>query len=535
MEGSKQLYHCLCESIGTEEVVKIRRQYYASVDTFMERTDVTLISSGSKAEGLEMGSDFDAMLLLSFVIINEKTNDDPTIPNRFVMDTEDCNPGFTQLKGHSHKYSSLIYNLCVTNEKKYRIESGDVRLWFLSIARLFTAAEIHGPCVSDNRTLDVLPALRCQDWVQQAQPWIYRARYWPPPSLISHYNLFEHRFNKYQQLELIQCLSDVCLKGIVSFRNCETLSKFFNNTFVFSKMSKTKVLCCKMNTLNTLNSSAFLRFAGMASLLNTNLKCQYSSKTTDRGRFLIRRYLNNMSNSFVLSTVFSRFCQHNGKTMDITINNTNKHIYRLRKQYLPYFILGTNADSVCGWLYLATYFYCSYQYKTALQLISHASLNCTPDNLFQAKHSFDSNNLHEIEKTAIRFNLHHDRYVYKRHTIDEISFYLSCKVVPQEIGIQATYQAYITPPVYATFLRFLCLYRLKQDSACIAAIQDMIKASKDKHFNPDNYSLSENFNCIATAFVMVGDTQKADSYFRRSKEIKEEYGSFYFDPNLIPI
>ncbi|CAG2200224.1 unnamed protein product [Mytilus edulis] len=257
MEVSKTLYHYLCESIGTEEVVKLRRQYYASLDCFMERNDVTFISSGSKAEGLEMGSDFDAMLLLPFVIVNEEPNDDLTIPNRFFMDTEDCNPGFTQIKGQSHQYSALFKLLCVMHEGKYRLESGD--------------------------------------------------------------------------------------------------------------------------------------------------------------------------------------------------------------------------------------------YEAALCLISHASVNCSSNKLFQGKNRLNSINMHEVEKADIEHSLYKNRYLYRRHAIDEISFYLGSKVFPSELGIQATFQAYITPPVYIYFLRFLCLYHLKQDSDCITSVQDMIKASKDEHFNPDNYSLSENF------------------------------------------
>ncbi|XP_063409004.1 uncharacterized protein LOC134692481 [Mytilus trossulus] len=652
IEVSRTLYHCLCESIGTEEVVKLRRQYYASLDCFMERNDVVFISSGSKAEGLEMGSDFDAMLLLPSVIVNEEPTDDLTIPNRFCMNTEDCNPGFTQLKGQSHQNSPIIKILCVMHEGKYCIESGDVRFWFLLVAKQFTHAELHGPSVSDNRTLDVLPTFRCPEWIQQAQPWIRRARFWPPASLVSHVssygillvpvgckespnehlewrisfsvaekhliysfshtqllcyalmklvlkemintkiginellcsyflknimfwvseecvpsiwrpenlwpcfikcikrliyciqyeflphyfiienNMFAHRFNKDQQLELINCLNDLCLKGLICFTNCKTLSNFFGKTFV-SKFSNSEILLCRMNTLNTLNSRAILRFAGMISLLQS-LEGLHSNETKDRGRLILQRFLKIKSDSFEIFTVFTRFCQHVGKTMDIAEYKTNKRIYRLQKQYLPYFILGTNADSVCGWLYLATYFYYFCQYEAALCLISHASVNCSPNKLFQGKNLFNSINMHEVEKAEIEHHLFKDRYLYRRNAIDEISFYLGSKVFPLELGVQATFQAYITPPVYAQFLRFLCLYHLKQDSESKTAVHEMIKASKDEHFNPDNYSLAENFNCIGTAFKLVGEIQQKKSYFSKSEKLKEKYKSFYFDPNLIP-
>ncbi|CAC5393751.1 unnamed protein product [Mytilus coruscus] len=170
-EVCRRLYHYLCKTIGSEEVVIIRRRFFASVDYFTERTDCTLISSGSRAEGLEMGSDLDIMWLFEFVHISEeRTTDSFLIPNNIVMDTDECKPCFSQLKGHSCHYDPVVNWVLTQNGQELRLESGRIRYLLLSITRLFRPFNLHGPCVSDETELglcDLTVCLRCPVWINQ--------------------------------------------------------------------------------------------------------------------------------------------------------------------------------------------------------------------------------------------------------------------------------------------------------------------------------------------------------------------------------
>ncbi|CAC5410543.1 unnamed protein product [Mytilus coruscus] len=151
----RRLYHCLCETIGSEEVVKARRQFYATVDYFTEKKHFSLITSGSRAEGLEMRSDIDVMCLFRLVNVSEERTDDSfLIPNNFVMDTEDCKPCFTQLKGNSCHYDALVNWLSSPYGQELRFESGRIRYWIVSIVGLFRPVTLHGPCASDMNELE---------------------------------------------------------------------------------------------------------------------------------------------------------------------------------------------------------------------------------------------------------------------------------------------------------------------------------------------------------------------------------------------
>ncbi|XP_076086144.1 uncharacterized protein LOC143056861 [Mytilus galloprovincialis] len=187
----RKLYNYLCEIIGSEDIVKVRRQYYASLDYFCERK-TTFVTSGSRSEGLDMGSDLDIMGLFSFIHISQRRSADSfLIPNNFTMETESCKPGFTQLKGHSCYFHPLVHMICATGgSEEYVFASGDIRMLLLSCFNLLMGPQgkEHGPCISngiENGTVDFALCFRCPEWIKQAQPWLKRERYWPSSKLVS--------------------------------------------------------------------------------------------------------------------------------------------------------------------------------------------------------------------------------------------------------------------------------------------------------------------------------------------------------------
>ncbi|XP_071142017.1 uncharacterized protein [Mytilus edulis] len=98
---SLQFYYYLCDIIGSEEVVRTRREIFSAKDIVDHKTLAACISSGSKAEGLDIkGSDYDQMILLSFIRVCESFNNVQYDSDQLllVMDTDDTKPGFTKLK-----------------------------------------------------------------------------------------------------------------------------------------------------------------------------------------------------------------------------------------------------------------------------------------------------------------------------------------------------------------------------------------------------------------------------------------------------
>ena len=99
---SIDFYNYVRNIIGTEKVVKKRREIFTSIDCVSSYNKVQLISSGSKAEGLDLkGSDIDSMFCFKDICVYE--NDSKVFPSKIsmknlIMDTNDTKPGFTLLR-----------------------------------------------------------------------------------------------------------------------------------------------------------------------------------------------------------------------------------------------------------------------------------------------------------------------------------------------------------------------------------------------------------------------------------------------------
>ncbi|VDI23866.1 Hypothetical predicted protein [Mytilus galloprovincialis] len=194
---SVDIYKYLCQKIGCEDEVKVRRLTYLIDDLGIPSTKLKQITSGSKGEGLNLnGSDLDLMYIDSVFKVYESDND--IVPqsglwNLLVMDTEDTHPCFTQLllvNDHDLTFPTQV----IKNLFQERTFSSELyRLFCIKgVSNIFTFTctdimKIHGPCISSTTdTIDVARCLKCDNWISQAQPWIKRPRTtWPSPDLIS--------------------------------------------------------------------------------------------------------------------------------------------------------------------------------------------------------------------------------------------------------------------------------------------------------------------------------------------------------------
>lgn len=96
-EVSVSLYKYMCEKLGgSANVVRYRRLYCKLNDEIFDDSSSAIISSGSKAEGLDLpGSDYDIMFLVkSWLVYETKPSDDEDV---IVLDTDNALPGFALL------------------------------------------------------------------------------------------------------------------------------------------------------------------------------------------------------------------------------------------------------------------------------------------------------------------------------------------------------------------------------------------------------------------------------------------------------
>ncbi|XP_052093525.1 uncharacterized protein LOC127729708 [Mytilus californianus] len=183
-ELSLQIYHYLCDVVSSGEVVDMRRRILLAQDYVLENQETTYISSGSKAEGLDLeGSDYDQMFVDKHVGVYEGIHDIARSAHglTLLMDTNDTKAGFTKLKIHKASYRTLsfIISCCEIFEMEPYVSSK----LFLESMIIFgnDLMIIHGPCISSNA--DVYDGARCfrfKEWIKPAHQWIYRSKCtWP--------------------------------------------------------------------------------------------------------------------------------------------------------------------------------------------------------------------------------------------------------------------------------------------------------------------------------------------------------------------
>ncbi|XP_052081001.1 uncharacterized protein LOC127718968 [Mytilus californianus] len=188
------LYHYLSNKFGSKTVVTCRRYKYKCFDDCMQNADIRIISSGSKAEGLDLpGSDLDLMFLSNEIVVYENVPDDDK--DSYLLDTENASVGFAFIKvpqrySNNIKDTNTFNGFLLTN--KYIKERFIYELakdeWFMGITR--KVLNIQGPSISATFQgvvdADLVQCHSCYDWPSVAKKWIFRSRFsnWPAESLI---------------------------------------------------------------------------------------------------------------------------------------------------------------------------------------------------------------------------------------------------------------------------------------------------------------------------------------------------------------
>ncbi|XP_063411863.1 uncharacterized protein LOC134694746 [Mytilus trossulus] len=184
--NSLRLYKYLCDEIvGSENIVRYKRLYCKLHDDVLNYYDSEIISSGSKAEGLDIpGSDIDMMLLLKTWEAHESKPDNKK--EVIILDTENALPGFALLKVTDDV--SFIFLPTITVQGN--IIASDDFLDYISTKEELNDAlsEIHGPSLSHSffSEIDIVPCLKCHTWPSVAKQWLlrYRPSGWPSHDII---------------------------------------------------------------------------------------------------------------------------------------------------------------------------------------------------------------------------------------------------------------------------------------------------------------------------------------------------------------
>ncbi|VDI01675.1 cyclic GMP-AMP synthase [Mytilus galloprovincialis] len=190
---SIKLYQYLCNVVGSEEVVNTRRKIFCSIDSFCRNSSYIIVSSGSKAEGIDfIGSDYDQNDCLSilsctvcqFCRVYDSTNNVSTFTDEIpiIMDINDTKPEFTKLRLYDMSDLPDTYLFCEIKEGDAYFSSKLYREY-----GLIDDYVIHGPCTSTaNGTHDFANSFRCKEWIRPAQHWIHRSRSsWPDNNLVT--------------------------------------------------------------------------------------------------------------------------------------------------------------------------------------------------------------------------------------------------------------------------------------------------------------------------------------------------------------
>ncbi|VDI57023.1 Hypothetical predicted protein [Mytilus galloprovincialis] len=189
----KDLFELLVTTIGTEIDIRTRQRLFIIQDMIHNAMkDLTLISSGSLAEGLDLpGSDLDKMYVLTNVDVIDNIRNIKQPKQRttctLVMVTDHNHPGFTKLRlvetlNEGIRFMGDVFER--TTDGCYLSANGFINE--IKKVNSHNQLSTHGPCLTflDQMT-DVAFCYRSKFFPLNAIPWVWRhRRQWPTDFLI---------------------------------------------------------------------------------------------------------------------------------------------------------------------------------------------------------------------------------------------------------------------------------------------------------------------------------------------------------------
>ena len=213
-DRSSFLSFLLDEVVGTEEIIKIRRDFCRINDRVL-LTGLPMRCNwhytGSRAEGLDLpGSDNDVMQdindMIHFNVVQKLEDVTETFPyGLYVMCTDNTPPAFALLRrvkfginpfltmasqdieGHTYFSSNLLMNIFGSPQMQDSVNSSDPTV-NMKLSRQGPSIESWTQFLDQSESgTDIVLSIRCKFWPIGAQEWIDRTRYfgWPTAKDIS--------------------------------------------------------------------------------------------------------------------------------------------------------------------------------------------------------------------------------------------------------------------------------------------------------------------------------------------------------------
>ncbi|CAG2218920.1 unnamed protein product [Mytilus edulis] len=424
---SLQLYNYLCNIVGSEKVVKTRREIFYAKDIGEKTTEITFISSGSKAEGIDLkGSDYDQMILFNIIHVYQNLNDVQYDENKIqlVMDTNDTKPGFTKLKLVNEWVDvfTAIFDWCETVGEETYISSK-----FYREQHLMNGMVTHGPCQSTpNGDYDQAGCFRCEEWITIAQPWIHR----------SQNNLFEVRFTVNDHEALLDTLRFVYGSPWTSVFHTETFQNYKLQSVNSHSMalSASALSCFSYNRVTHNPLSIYSLFKGFENRYNTNFRKDICACT--------------------LCECASVSIQSSDL---VNLEDKNKSFYQRYKRLFVLFKISLQSNSVSSWLLLASLFYKCKRFLECLDIINYCLFSCTPHMIdLHPANSLAEQTVFKQMKQILGLLL-----ALKHLLIEYVCFRHPFYLLPNELmSLITDVMLHFPPVVYSYVLQFLCCYHL---------------------------------------------------------------------------
>ena len=194
-EHNTYLSSLLDDVTGTEDIIRLRRDFCKITDCVLSIDGNNVYYTGSKAEGLDLsGSDDDFMMDINNpgdIEVSESLQDllRSTHSNKFLIITDNVPPAFTMLKCVTLQDPLLLRSAVPMNNEAYLSSQQIVSLPWLQSHKTDTS-RIQGPSVeiwgkyddTSQSGEDNVPSILCKFWPTSAAEWSDRPRHYGWPS-----------------------------------------------------------------------------------------------------------------------------------------------------------------------------------------------------------------------------------------------------------------------------------------------------------------------------------------------------------------
>ncbi|CAG2242315.1 unnamed protein product [Mytilus edulis] len=452
--NSCKLYHYLSDKFGSKTIVTYRRYTYKCFDDCMQNADIRIISSGSKAEGLDLpGSDLDLMLLSNEIVVYENVPDGDK--DTYLLDTENASIGFAFIKvpkGFSNcvNVTNTFNGFLLTNKyiKEQCARELEEDKYFMGILR--NLLKIQGPSVSLTFQgiveVDVVLCYPCHEWPSVANKWIVRSRIsnWPSENLIT------------------ASIDEGVLLVPVGNRSL--------NFFLY-RIRNEKFPTSLKNTY----AIAFLDYSRSKALSINMLPC-----------------------------------------VSVSNCNKNKHYYSKYKQCLFHLLLSRQSDAVSGWLLLAVFFYSSEEYRKMIDVLQISKKFFSRDLIQLTWWNLPTLDQSRCKKMIIRskFFLKRLRTSFSKSVaISKNNKNENGFVFHKDLTITNEDFCIGSPLVYHRYLTFLYAYRIDSTREITIALQSL-KEVVENSIDSDILTILADYICLFKAQQLVGSKENYSTYQR---------------------